>query len=157
MRQPLQQSLWSKAQASVYWPLHAHEQVRVYLHKCKQSVPATQRKWEHVSPSLSLAHTHTSKLIHIHLQALKHIHTHTHTQTLTWTHTICSIKTELTVWKHRAQQASLVSYFWQDFQWSKPIISHHSENSENTYWQSSRQIPDLTGAFADFLFFMFQL
>lgn len=78
---------------------------------------------------------------------------HTHTHRHIHTQRVCGIKIEWTVWEHGAQQASLVSYFRQDFQWSKHITGHHSDSRQNTYWQSRRKTPKPLLLFADFTSF----
>lgn len=89
--------------------LHAHEQVGAYLHRCKQSVPATAQRIRRNNGPPSLPHTHTNSDTHAGIDA----YTLFFFLSLSYTHihTIYSIKIKWTVWKHKAQQASLVSYF----------------------------------------------
>lgn len=90
--------------------LHAHEQVGAYLHRCKQSVPATaQRKRRNNGPP-SLPRTHTNSDTHAGIDAYT-LFSFSLFLSYTHIHTVYSIKIKWTVWKHKAQQASLVSYF----------------------------------------------
>ena len=89
---------------------------------------------------LSPARRHTDP----HTPAGTNTHTHTHAHARTHTHTLYSIK--WTVWKHKAQQASLVSYFRQGFQ----SVKAYHKSPFREYWQSSRPTSKPTSAVAHF-------
>lgn len=97
----------------------------IYTDVNRQYLQHRQERTQCLSPvSLSCTYTHTFKSS----STCRQWHTHTDT----FTHRVCGIKIEWTVWEHGAQQASLVSYFRQDFQWSKHITGHHSESRDRT-------------------------
>lgn len=87
----------------------ARGRLRAYAHTCKQSVPADKRE----EKSLPYLLSHTLSL--------------THTQSY-------SIKIEWTVWKHKAQQASLVSYF--KFPMITSLSAFREERREKTHTQT---------------------
>lgn len=99
----------------------------IYTDVNSQYLQHRQERSQCLSP-VSLLHIYPHIQILIHMQAVTHTHTHRHIHT----QRVCGIKIEWTVWEHGAQQASLVSYFRQDFQWSKHITGHHSESRDRT-------------------------
>lgn len=126
--------------------LHAHEQVGAYLHRCKQSVPAVaQRKgWNNGPPSLLRTQTQAHFFFHFRSSSL--LLTHTHTR-------IYSITIKWTVWKHKAQQASLVSYIGWWFKAEHTTEGREAEEQEANRWPTTSSF--LLLCFCFFFFFIY--